>query len=164
MRYVPFYSITQFSNLFYKFSAIGWKNYFTKSKKVDMLNGFVPHYEKYVSTITDSSKDVIKLDSAQKYSFLKLKEKLEKNNKEILVVFMPMYRAGKDHFTNLNEVVSSIKEWVGSDRFIDYTNSVYCNDKNNFYNNNHLNLVGATLVTEDLANQLLSRGIVKKKD
>jgi len=75
MRYVPFYSITQYSHLFYKNSALGWKNYFAHTKPIDTLNGWVPHYNKFINTLTavDSSKVFLSLDSVQINSFLKLK-------------------------------------------------------------------------------------------
>ena len=85
---------------------------------------------------------------------------MKKHNIEVIIVFMPMYRPGQAHFANLKEIVDTIKTWVAPNYFIDYTSSTYCDDENIFYNNNHLSAKGATLVSEDIANQLLSRGII----
>jgi len=163
VRYVPFYSITQYSHLFYKNAAIGWMNYFKDDVQRDTLNGFVPHDRKFVNTITakDSVKTFLSLDTAQVNSFMELKEKLRKRNIKVIVIFMPMHKPGQRLFVNLKEVVGTIKTWVDPGYFMDYTTSSMCNDEDNFYNNNHLNTKGAALLSEDIGRQLLDREIIK---
>lgn len=161
MRYIPFYSIIQYSHTFYKNSIIGWKS-LLKGKKSDTLNGFVPHYISFTNTLvsSDTAKEFISIDTAQMYSFLKLSDKLKSCNKKVIVVFMPMYEQGQNHFSNMKEIINEMKSWVEPNHFIDFSNSIYCNDESNFYNNNHLNAKGAMLVSEDLARQLLERKLI----
>jgi hypothetical protein len=157
-RYVPMYSITTFDGDIYEKSLDGFlgKTYTVKNEE---HKGFSPKNRPWKSQVNKSDFVVeINRDVVQQYR--EVISTANKKNKKVILVLAPIYINGQRQIKNLDEVRKIYKKLAGEkNTFLDFTKSQICNDRSYFYNNLHLNAIGADLFTQEFSKKLVELGI-----
>ena len=159
-KYVPFYKYIALSKDYYKNSVIGWKNILLKNVKNDDDLGFYPVDRNWEADADEAIKNTtafeIKIDSSIVYNYINSIKNLQKNGKKVIIVLTPMYFKilnTKTDFTPLRKELTKIAQITGV-RFLDFSNCDISNNKNNYYNTNHLNYKGANIFSSVLSDSL----------
>jgi hypothetical protein len=81
---------------------------------------------------------------------------MNKIGKKVVIVLTPMYSEKLKLVTNIEPLISKLRNIALKTNalFIDFSSSKICDDKNNFYNSNHLNLRGSEMFSNQLADSL----------
>ncbi len=159
-RYIPFYKYVAVTHVYYKNSVSGYKSYFSNHNTGDSLNGYRPVYRTWESDRDEILRNMkpfsiqIEPDIVSKY--IASIRSIEKNNKTVIIVLPPIYfKISKQltDFTPLRKTLDSISKITGA-KFVDFSSSDIGEDKNFFYNSNHLNHIGSTKFTQQLVDSL----------
>lgn len=170
MKYVPFYSFTQFDHTFYKNSVLGWIEHFSGTS-VDTLNGFTPHYTEWNVNEVDSCNyysQKIKVDASMIELFTDLISEIAQNGKKAILVNMPMQEEGQKLFSNYDTVAYIANDIIYKSNngktsghyFLNYSQSEITLDKKNYYNHGHLNARGADSFSRLFVDDLTRLGII----
>lgn len=159
-RYVPFYRFIPATKVYYKNAIKGWGNYIKGNKVLDTSNGYAPVNRNWEIDADNAIKSVgkfqiqIQKDIVQDYEQNILK--MKKMGKKVVIVLTPMYSKKLKLVTNINPLISKLKNIAlkTNSQFIDFSSSKICDDKNYFYNSNHLNLRGSKIFSNQLADSL----------
>lgn len=161
LQYVPFYAFTQTKHTYYKNAALGMKHILQGRKiQADQLNGFVPHFTSWNGErIKEDQYDTghIQLSENAVESYIEIIKKIQQHNIEPILIITPMYIDGQNFFGNYDEFVALCQK-VGDEsdvRLLDFSRSELVNDGKNFYNNGHLNNIGADLFSRQIADSLV---------
>ena len=159
-RYIPFYKYVATSHIYYKNCLLGIKDYLQKNKSTDSLEGFRPVYREWEIDQDEILKSMkpfkIKTDPEVVTKYITTINEMKKNNKEIIIVLPPIYFELSQRLTDfspIRQTLDSISKITGA-RFIDFSSSDICSQKEYFYNTNHLNFHGAQIFTTRLADSL----------
>ena len=159
-RYIPFYKYIAVTHVYYKNSLSGFKSYFSNHNSVDSLNGYRPVYRTWESDRDEILKNMkpfsIEIDPDIVDKYITSIRSIEKHNKKVIIVLPPTYfKISKllTDFTPIRKTLDSISNITGA-KFIDFSSSDICEDKNFFYNSNHLNHIGSEKFTHQLVDSL----------
>jgi hypothetical protein len=161
LKYLPFYSFTQYKHTYYKNGVIGAINLLSNSKlENDTLNGFVAHDSRWYGEEIDSvmfGTNYINYDEAAITKINKLILDVIRKHRTLIIVISPLFINAQKSFANFEEYKEKIMgfESYGA-RVIDLSGLLLNYDRSYFYNNGHLNINGANLASRILADSLKS--------
>lgn len=158
LKYLPFYTFSQYKHTYYKNSFIGFYNSL-KHKKLaaDSLNGFVPHYSSWYGNEinVNNKKEKIYIKRNTLYKINCLIENIKKENKKIILIICPLYYKAQKKFSNYTEFKNTILSFRNKGAIVfDYSTIPINYNKDFFYNNGHLNFNGANKLSSRFANDL----------
>lgn len=98
----------------------------------------------------------VKTDEASEELFNSFLSECIMNNIKVFLVYSPEYIEGQDFFKNRNKIISIYEEYSKKYNipFINYSDSLICEEKRYFYNSTHLNRIGSELFTNCLVRDL----------
>ncbi|TRX50231.1 hypothetical protein FNH22_26015 [Fulvivirga sp. M361] len=161
LKYVPFYAFTQYTHTYYKNAGIGLKN-FLKGKELapDDHNGFIPHYNSwYGENIESNDFGSVAIDFSEKTlgQLTNVIRELNNKGRKVIMVICPMYMNGQKYYSNYQQLINKVKAFEKEGvKVYDFSSIPLNTDKNNFYNNGHLNVTGAKEFSRLIANSLKS--------
>lgn len=154
---IPGYRFTQYKHTYYKNALIGYRNLFSNKVTVIPNFGYTPRYDSWNPaedipvSIYATVKILINDSLIEKVNglFGRVREKGIK----LVFIRYPMYQGGQKLFSNYGLMSEVIKDKMvkEGDIFLDFSDNEICNDKDNFYNNGHLNDRGTSKLTKYLA-------------
>ncbi|WP_298780270.1 hypothetical protein [uncultured Polaribacter sp.] len=157
LYYMPFYSFIVANHIYYKNAVLGFKNLINNNEiKIDSLKGFRPYDAVYSDTRKSVNLNRIEISQSSITSYRNIINKITKKGIEPILIIMPMHINGRSSFSNYNEFIDSIKE-LGTTlnvKVIDYTDNEIIYSEENFYNNGHLNSLGAERITKIIGNNI----------
>lgn len=158
-RYVPFYKYVAATHVYYKNSAIGWKNIVRKTP-ADTALGYAPVDASWQLDADEAIKNTphfdISIDSAIVTKYMETIGELEKSGRKVIIVMTPMYTEMLQRVTDMAPLRRRLREISASTgaRFLDFSANPLCDQKKFFYNSNHLNLQGSVAFSQVLADSL----------
>jgi hypothetical protein len=158
LRYLPFYAYSQYSHTYYKNFIIGTLNIIKNKQLIpDQLNGFVPVNSSWHGNEADTiNKEKINITSETLNNISKLISIASKKNIKVILIISPLYIKAQKHFSNYDHFKTTIKEFQNNGAIIyDFSNDSINFDKKYFYNNGHLNVIGANIFSKKVAEKLL---------
>jgi len=164
-RYIPFYKYVAVSHVYYKNAVIGWKNFISKSPRKDTANGYTPIDMNWDAAEEERIKNTepfhIQPDKEIVQEYTNTVRALQQSGRKVIIMFTPAYKA-LNQLTDLSPMRLELKNIAASTgaKFLDFSNSEFCSQKEYFYNLNHLNVKGSSLFSEILADSL--NAIIKK--
>ena len=159
-RHLPLYKYIATDHTYFMNAFDGYKHYFSGNQLIDSNYGQRPvdrdwevdedlniKKTKYFDIIIDSN--IVK-----KYDFILKTAK--KNNKKTVIVLMPVFTLVSKKYTNLDPVRKALNYLAKNNnvKFLDFTTLEICNQKEYFYNSNHLNRKGALIISNILADSI----------
>ncbi len=158
-RYVPFYKYVAATHVYYKNAVIGWKNFIKKTQS-DTSLGYAPVDSDWQSDADEAIKNTphfdISIDGPTAECYRETVQELEKRGKKVIIVLMPMYTEMLKRVTDLTPLRNKLNEMSSATgaRFLDFSTSGLCAEKQFFYNSNHLNRPGSVVFSAVLADSL----------
>jgi len=158
-RYVPFYKYVAASHIYYKNAVSGWKN-FLKRGQADTSLGYAPVDSDWQTDADEAIKNTahfdIGIDSTTVACYRETVQQLMKSGKKVIIVLMPMYTEMLKRVTDITPLCAKLNEMsvLTGARFLDFSKSGLCAEKQFFYNSNHLNLKGSAVFSNVLADSL----------
>lgn len=162
--YDYFFPITRYIGEYY-LHYVGFVTYFNlpfNYNKDSKTKGAIAHRRSW-----DGSFDKFKyqnpngvsyrIDQSSKLKFDSLLQNLEEENVLVLLVYPPVYYEAQSYIRNRNEIIEYYRELAskkGNVYYLDYSNSELSNERDNFYNSQHLNETGAIKFSQILANDI----------
>jgi len=158
MKYLPFYPYSQYTHTYYKNFLIGLKNVINNYQiKPDSLNGFTPHYSAWYgqdADLIEKEKIIINQNTLKNLNNLIIEA--SKNTKKVIFIISPLYYKSQKHFINYNQFKTTLKQFEEIGAFVyDFSTDSINYNKKYFYNNGHLNAIGAKLFSEKISNIIL---------
>ena len=159
-RYIPFYKYTAVSYRYYKNSIIGWRRILNPAINNDPQFGFSPVNRSWEAdadeAIRNTKKFQVQVDPVivEKY-ILSIKE-LQAKGKKVFLVLTPMFAEMFKHVTDISPVRNELNRIasVTGATFLDYSHNPISENKDYFYNSNHLNSEGARAFSSRLGDTL----------
>lgn len=158
LYFIPFYSFIVANHIYYKNAFMGLKNILIESAlDRDPLKGFVPHDSKYQDTRKDfKNLDKIGIHQKSIETFESVLKKIKAKGITPVLVITPMYIDGQESFSNYQEYLNEVKDLSNKSDVIlfDFSTHDIAYDKDNFYNNGHLNTIGSSKFTNSISDSL----------
>jgi hypothetical protein len=155
LRHVPFYKFIGMKHTYYKSAMLGLKNLKRGFQLTDPYLGFTPRNITWQAD-TDSLNKVgtkipVSVDSGLYNSYKTTIQQLLQNGRKVLIIIPPFYKDGLRLLQDLDSERKAFKSLEGNGvYFIDYSDCNLSPDKKYFYNNSHLNSMGADIFTHML--------------
>jgi hypothetical protein len=159
LRNVPFYKLIAMKHSYFKAALIGLKDLRNGQKITDPYLGYTPRdipWQADMDSLNRIGKirDVI-VDTAIFNDYKTIVQQLQKKGRKVLIMIPPVYKEGLRLLQNLEAERTAFKSLEGNGvYFIDYSNCILSQDKKYFYNNSHLNSVGADYFTQMLVGDI----------
>jgi len=156
---VPFYSFIVADHTYYKNAYLGLKN--AINKEVFYGNpekGFIGHDEKYYDTSrSDSLKIDIEFSEKVIERFKQVVKKIKSHNITPILIITPMHINGQSFYNNYKEYINVAKDISNetNTRLIDFSKSDITKEDKYFYNNGHLNKLGAFTFSKNVCDSLV---------
>ena len=159
-RHLPLYKYITTDHTYFMNAFDGYKRYFSGNELIDSNFGQRPvdrNWEVDEDLKIKESKyfDII-IDShiVNKYDFILKKTK--NKNKKTFIVLMPVFKLVSKKYTNLEPVRKELYNLAKNNNvtFLDFTTLELCNQKEYFYNSNHLNRKGSSIISNILADSI----------
>jgi len=161
-RYVPFYKYIVVSYRYYKNSIIGWKRMIHPSINNDPHKGYFPVDRKWEADADEAIRNTkpftVQIDDSIVSKYILTIQKLQARGQKVFLVLTPMYNEMFKRVTDISpvrELMNKIAATTGA-VFLDYSHSQICDNKDFFYNSNHLNSMGAKVFSSQLGDTLSS--------
>jgi hypothetical protein len=156
MRYVPFYKFVVVKHSYYKASMLGWQSRLAKSNWSDPLKGFTPKnkmWEKSVDSLNRVGGPLMfTIDSAIVRAYKETVQGLRRKGRKVLIVIPPFQEDGLRLLPGLDKLRKTFADLQGDGvYFRDYSLTEMSAEKKYFYNNSHVNSLGADRFTEKVA-------------
>jgi hypothetical protein len=158
-RYVPFYKFITFSNSYYKDAFLGWKAIFGRGKSVDTLMGFTPCYQEWQKSVENGNQMKIRveatIDTTSVNEFKRLINTVNQRHRKMVLILSPIQTEGQQLIAGLDSLKLLLNSLMKNGNiFIDGCTLELCKDKKYFYNNTHLNNIGASLFSNFIGAKL----------
>ncbi len=144
---VPFYSFIVANHTYYKNAFLGLKKSLNKENfKRDAEKGFLGHEETYNDTRKSKEfKENIQISDETVLRFKNLINKIKSYNITPVLIIAPMHINGQNSFINYDEYIDTAKKIASktNTRLIDFSEDDIVKNDKYFYNNGHLNEIGA---------------------
>lgn len=160
---IPFYSYAVATSDYYKNVAFGLKNVMRGVELApDNENGSILHDAEYVNT--DDGRDARlepQWNIAEKYQ--NLFKTVKAGNVLPVAVIMPLHRNGQKAYRDYSEYVNMVRRMCSESdvSVLDFSNHELCDQSEYFYNNGHLNIQGAEIITKIIADSLTFNQVLK---
>lgn len=159
IRFVPFYKFIVMEAGYYKAARNGLLHAFNRNVVIDSLQGFTPKDRQWEIGLDDLNRNTqavdIQIDSATVNEYRKTINELRSNGRKVLVIIPPIQEDGLRLLHNLNVLRRALASMeVEGVYFRDYSYSDLSHDKKYFYNNSHVNKLGAKAFSTRLANTI----------
>jgi hypothetical protein len=156
MRYVPFYKFVVARQVYYKASALGLKATFDGQEVGDPLLGYTPKYKSWetgLDSLNRISKPLsIQIDSSTVREYRSTIALLRKKGKKVLIIIPPIHAQGLALLPGLDVLRKTLASMEGEGvYFRDFSSCDLSADKRYFYNNSHVNDLGAKAFSAKLA-------------
>ncbi len=159
-RYLPLYKYITTDQTYFMNAFDGYKRYFSGNELIDSNFGQRPvdrNWEVDEDLKIKESKyfDII-IDSQIVNKYDSILKKTKKKNKKTVIVLMPVFTMVSKKYTNLEPVRKALYNLAKNNnvKFLDFTTLELCNQKEYFYNSNHLNRKGASIISNILADSI----------
>jgi len=108
-------------------------------------------------------KETIKCDFKRSDDLKKIIEICKEDNINLFIVYSPSYELFFNNISNKEEIINMYTEIAKENNaiFLDYSRSDICNNKDLFFDCDHLNNKGAKLFSTSLGNDILKIGFNK---
>ncbi|MCG1037812.1 hypothetical protein [Polaribacter sargassicola] len=155
---VPFYSFIVADHTYYKNAYLGLKNVINKKTFYgNQEKGFSVHDETYYDTrSTDGLKMDIEFSEKVIERFKRVVEKIKSHNITPILIITPMHINGQSFYNNYKEytnIAKDISEKTNT-RLIDFSKSNITKEDKYFYNNGHLNKLGALTFSKNVCDSI----------
>ncbi len=158
LNYAPFYSFIVADQNYYKNAFIGLKNLINDNKTpIDPKMGFLSNNAIYVDTRNSKSNlDTIHIIQKSIDRQMKILSKIKSKGITPILVITPMHINGQRSFVNFESYTNTAKKIAlkTNTRIIDFSQSEIAKNNRYFYNNGHLNSLGARSFTLSLCDSL----------
>ena len=158
LRYLPFYEFTRADTRTLKIALEGLRNKPYPSDETSSYNGYSPRETKWESDFPDQRNTNLsffqeEIDSTVVSNFKNMINNITNANKKVILVFTPIYLNGQESVENIEEIKSIYRNLADNNNviFYDFTSSKICKNKDLFYNNTHLNAIGASEFSKEFA-------------
>lgn len=161
LRYVPFYKLIAMKHSYYKAALGGLKNLKNGMTLTDPYLGFTPRDISWQADMDSlnrlGNKIEVSIDTVIFNAYKETVQQLQKKGRRVLIIIPPLYKEGLQLLHNLEAERAAFKSLVGNGvYFIDFSDCNLSRDKKYFYNNSHLNSIGADIFTQMLLNDIQS--------
>lgn len=166
MRYVPFYNLTAYDRLFYQGVEAGWQAATGKTITTYEKDGFFPMHSSWESSQEQKNREAkemrITIDDTRLTMFRDLASACREKGLVVITVIPPIQQDGRRLIKDFGKMNKTIAGSIppGSS-FLDYSDNELCSDKSCFYNNTHLNYIGAdrfsAIFAEDFKDLMTNR-------
>lgn len=168
MRHVPFFRLTTYAKPFYRWVEAGWRAAAGKEIAINEKNGFFPSPRTWDTAQVRKNregKDIfIEIDRKRVAMFRSLESQCVDKGFVVITVIPPVQLDGQDLIRNMGEVKETILNAIPlRSIFLDYTKNDICNDKRYFFNNTHLNAIGADYFSEIFSHDFMRLTGAEKK-
>jgi hypothetical protein len=155
LRNVPFYKLIAMKHSYIKAAVSGLKALKNGQQINDPYLGYTPRnmtWQADMDSLNRIGKIIdVKVDTAIFNDYKAIVQQLQKKGRQVLIMIPPVYKEGLRLLHNFDAERAAFKSLEGNGvYFIDYSNCVLSEDKKYFYNNSHLNSVGANYFTQML--------------
>jgi hypothetical protein len=158
---IPYYSFIVADHTYYKNAFMGFKN-ILKGEAIpsNVQKGFVSHDKQYFNThkagdITLSKTPFI---SSKKTisNYIKIIKTIKSNGITPILVISPMHMNGQNSFKNYSKYINTVKNiaYKTKTSMIDFSKHDIVNHEKYFYNNGHLNTLGALEFSSSICDSL----------
>ncbi|HTJ53438.1 MAG TPA: hypothetical protein VL443_28480 [Cyclobacteriaceae bacterium] len=158
LRYIPFYKFIVAKQGYYKAAALGLKEMIGGKSLLrdDTLKGFTPkklHWQVGLDELNKASKPIeIQLDTIALQHYSSTIEEIRKKGRKVLIVIPPIHEDGLRLLPDLEKLRKTLASMERDGvYFRDYSMSDLSREKNYFYNNSHVNELGARKFSKHLA-------------
>jgi hypothetical protein len=161
LYHIPFYSFILANHTYYKNAVIGLKG-FLKGQylQLDTDDGFVSHNAIYNDTRrVDHELDTIHISNSGISDFTQIIKEIKEHGITPILVITPMHKNGQSSFMNYDFFISNAKglAYETNTLLVDFSKHDMVNNEKYFYNNVHLNSVGALCFSLSLIDSLSNR-------
>jgi hypothetical protein len=155
LRHIPFYTFVAINHTYFKASVEGLTNLKNRNQFYDPYLGYTPRNITWQADMDSLNKQgkllEVVVDSNILKGYTEVVHSIQKKGRKVLIIIPPIFKDGLQLIHNLDLQRAAFKSLEGNGvSFIDYSNCVLSNDKKYFYNNTHLNNVGADAFTQIL--------------
>ncbi len=155
-KYVPFYNFIIANQGFYKQAWLGYKN-ICVSESIDTLYGYTPVEKDFDgSGLKAKKKFNIIIDKVIVQKYINSINSFKRKGHSVVIVLTPAFKEILSNYTNTEPLINtldSVSKITGA-KFWNFTNSEIGADRANYYNVSHLNVNGARLFSENLADSI----------
>lgn len=152
----PLYGFVVFNASLYRSSFDGWKTMFTSRNENTCYdgNGWMPYDLDWGqnNALQPLTMQKVFLNENVFAQYKNVVQNLNAKGRKVILVFMPSWKGARNYYDGYDELVMKFKSLKGNQNtFLDYSNAVFSESKDYFYNYTHLNKKGALLFTDILA-------------
>ncbi len=150
-RYLPGYKLTLLNKTYYKNLILS---------PVDTSEGYEPIRDT-VPDFSDLKPNQLnpaeyKIDGYVVAKIQKSIDDIVKKGMKVIIIIPPIYSGGYHLLPNLDSIIEKYKSMAGQNVvFLNYSKHPMCNEQRYFNNNTHLNILGATKLSEMFSNELI---------
>lgn len=149
---------------------IGLRTFFTTIDETPPLydRGYIPRerawdnsYERFLAKYEKTGEKLLAQRDSSRWHYLnQLLKETQSSGTKVILIYTPTYRPAQQYIENragLIEAFQTLAKQYPNTDFIDYSDFYINNDRQFFYNSQHLNVKGATIFSEQLARDLKER-------
>ncbi len=159
LRNLPFYKFIAMKHGYIKAAANGLNNIRSGQQLTDPYLGYTPRnltWQADMDSLNRIGKPIdVSVDSCIFKTYKEMVQELQMKGRRVLIMIPPVYKEGLRLLHNLEAERAAFRSLEGNGvYFIDYSNCALSQDKRFFYNNSHVNSIGADLFTQLLMHDI----------